>query len=93
MQPTLISGDYILATSLLSRFLKKNNLVIFFDKTHSYIIKRVKEVTTENIILKSDNKDTNSTFCQVPIFKNKRIYIVLFILKRKYTSFTLSLRK
>ena len=93
MQPTLMSGDYILATRFLNNFLKKNSLVIFFDKTHSYIIKRVKKVNEENLILKSDNQATNSSFCQVPIIKNHSFFIILFVLKKRYLSFILNLNK
>ena len=93
MKPTLVSGDFILATRFLNKFLKKNSLIVFFDKTHSYIIKRVKEINTDNIILKNDNPNTMSTFCQEPVFKNKPFFIVLFILKKKYMNFILSLNK
>ena len=93
MQPTLVSGDYVFATSLFNTFLKKNRLVVFFDNTHSYIIKRVKEINKENLILKNDNLVTDSIFCQVPIIRSKPIFIVLFILKKKYLSFILNLKK
>tara|TARA_A100001011_G_C14106839_1_gene755193 strand:+ start:672 stop:956 length:285 start_codon:yes stop_codon:yes gene_type:complete len=83
MQPTLVSGDYVLATSIVNNFLKKNSLVVFFDNTHSYIIKRIKEINKENLFLKSDNLATDSAFCQVPITRNKPIFLVLFIFKKK----------
>ena len=44
MKPTLVSGDYLIAINFLNKFIKKNSLIIFFDKTHSYIIKRVKAI-------------------------------------------------
>ena len=93
MQPTIFSGDYVLATNFVNRFLKKNSLVIFFDNTHSFIIKRVKQVNKENLILKSDNLVTDSTFCQVPIVRSKQIFLVLFIFKKKYINFILSLKR
>ena len=93
MQPTLVSGDYLLTISLVSNFLKKNSLVVLFDNTHSYIIKRVKEINKENFILKSDNLATDSTFCQAPIIRNKPIFLVLFIFKKKYINFILNLKK
>ncbi len=64
MQPTLVSGDYVLATSIVNNFLKKNSLVVFFDNTHSYIIKRIKEINKENLFLKSDNYLPNFEFYQ-----------------------------
>jgi len=93
MQPTLSSGDYILTTNFVNNFLKKNSLVVFFDNTHSYIIKRVKEINKENLILKSDNLVTDSTFCQVPVVRNKPMFLVLFIFKKKYMRFILNLKK
>ena len=93
MQPTLVSGDYLLTISFVNNFLKKNSLVIFFDNTHSYIIKRVKEINKENLILKSDNLVTDSIFCQVPVIRNKPIFLVLFIFKKKYVNLILNLKK
>ena len=34
--------------------------------------------------LKSDNEETESLFCQSPINKNKLLFVVLFVLKKKY---------
>ena len=93
MQPTLVSGDYLLTINFVNNFLKKNCLVIFFDNTHSYIIKRVKEINKENFTLKSDNLATDSTFCQAPIIRNKPIFLVLFIIKKKYLNFIFNLKK
>ena len=84
MQPTLVSGDYVFATNLLKNSFKKNNLIVFFDKTHSYIIKRISLINNNQFILKSDNKETESLFCQSPINKNKLLFVVLFVLKKKY---------
>ena len=44
MQPTLVSGDYLLTISYVNNFLKKNSLVVLFDNTHSYIIKRIRKL-------------------------------------------------
>ena len=93
MQPTLVSGDYVITTSFVNNFLKKNSLVVFFDNTHSFIIKRVKEINKENLILKSDNLVTDSIFCQVPVIRNKPIFLVLFIFKKKYVNLILNLKK
>ena len=34
MQPTLVSGDYLLTISFVNNLLKKNSLVVLFDNTH-----------------------------------------------------------
>ena len=93
MHPTLVSGDYLLVTSFVNNFLKRNSLVIFFDSSHSFIIKRVKEINKNNLILKSDNPTTESTFCQYPVIRNQPFFLVLFILKKNYLNFILHLRK
>ena len=93
MQPTLVKGDYVLTTSFVNFFLKKNSLIVFFDKTHSFIIKRVKIISERKLTLKSDNQATESTFCEAPIIRNKQMFIVLLIFKKKYLNFILSLKK
>ena len=84
MKPTLISGDYLIATNFLNKFIKKNSLIIFFDKTHSYIIKRVKAIREEKLFLKSDNPINGSIFCEAPVERKQPIFLVLFILKKRY---------
>ena len=93
MEPTLVSGDLIFSTSIFKRLLKKNNLVIFFDKTHSFIIKRISNINNNNIILKCDNRDSDSVFCQSPINKNKVLFVVLLIVKKKYVDFVIKCKK
>ena len=84
MKPNLVSGDYLIAASFLNKFIKKNSLIIFFDKTHSYIIKRVKEISEEKLYLKSDNPINESIFCEVPVERKQPIFLVLFIFKKKH---------
>ena len=93
MSPTLGSGDYLIATNFLNKFIKKNSLIIFFDKTHSYIIKRVKEINEEKLFLKSDNPINESIFCEAPVVRKQPIFLVLFILKKKYLPNILSFKK
>ncbi len=90
MNPTLLKGDFILTTSLLKSLLKRNCLVVFSDKTHSYIIKRVNSISKKELTLKSDNLKTDSVFCRNPINKNSVMFIVLFIIKRKYINFIMT---
>ena len=90
MSPTLLKGDFILTTSLFKSSLKTNCLVVFSDKTHSYIIKRVNSISKKKLTLKSDNLKTDSVFCRNPINKNNVMFIVLFIIKKKYISFIMT---
>ena len=83
MKPNLVSGDYLIAASFLNKFIKKNSLIIFFDKTHSYIIKRVKAISEDKLFLKSDNTINESIFCEAPIERKQPIFLVLFVLKKK----------
>ena len=93
MKPTLGPGDYLIATNFLNKFIKKNSLIIFFDKTHSYIIKRVKVINEEKLFLKSDNPINESIFCEAPVARKQSIFLVLFILKKKYLSDIFSFKK
>ena len=93
MKPTLVSGDYLIAINFLNMFIKKNCLIIFFDKTHSYIIKRVKEISEEKLFLKSDNITNESFFCEAPVERKQPVFLVLFILKKKYLPYIFSLKK
>ncbi len=77
MQPTLVSGDLIIATRFFKNFIKKNSLIVFYDKYHSYIVKRVAFRKAFTVILKNDNVNTNSIFSQKPINLNNETYIVL----------------
>ena len=83
MKPNLVSGDYLIAANFLNKFIKKNSLIIFFDKTHSYIIKRVKAISEDKLFLKSDNTINDSIFCEAPIERKQPIFLVLFVLKKK----------
>ena len=93
MKPNLVSGDYLIATNFLNKFIKKNSLIIFFDKTHSYIIKRVKVINEEKLFLKSDNPVIESIFCEAPVARKQKIFLVLFILKKKYLPNIFSFKK
>ena len=93
MKPTLVSGDYLIATNFLNKFIKKDSLIIFFDKTHSYIIKRVKGINEEKLFLKSDNPINESIFCEAPVERKQPIFLVLFILKKKYLHNIFNLKK
>ncbi len=93
MKPTLASGDFLIATNFLNKFIKKDSLIIFFDKTHSYIIKRVKIISEEKLFLKSDNPINESIFCEAPVESKQPIFLVLFIFKKKYLRNIFTLKK
>ncbi|MBJ57600.1 MAG: hypothetical protein CMP24_05110 [Rickettsiales bacterium] len=88
MEPTLVSGDFVLATSLFKGILKKNKIIVFFNNSNSFIIKRVLKREKCKIFLKSDNAKTDSIFCNAPLDINRNIYTVflkirLNVLKNK----------
>ena len=93
MNPTLVSGDFLIAANFLNKFIRKNSLFIFFDKTHSYIIKRVKIISGEKLFLKSDNPMNESIFCEAPVESKQPIFLVLFIFKKKYLHYIFTLKK
>ena len=76
MEPTLFSGDLVLATSLFKGMLQKNKIIVFFNDSHSFIIKRVLKREECTIFLKSDNVKTDSIFCNTPLDINRNIYTV-----------------
>ena len=76
MDPTLVPGDFVIATSLFKGILKKNKIIVFFDDSHSFIIKRVLKREECKIFLKCDNLKTDSMFCNAPLDINRNIYTV-----------------
>ena len=93
MQPTACSGDYIIATTFLKGLFLKNRLVIFFDETHSYIIKRVSSNQKSFLTLKSDNASTTSVFYDKQLEKDQILFVVVLIIKRKNFEILLNLMK
>ena len=76
MEPTLVSGDFVLATSLFKSAIEKKKIIVFFDNSQSFIIKRVLERKDKKIFLKNDNLKTESIFCNTPLDIDKKIYTV-----------------
>ena len=81
MSPTLVPGDYVLATNLFRKFVFKNTIIIFFDKYSSFVIKRVLKNNNKTVMLKNDNEETSSIFCNEPLNKNQIKYRVLLKLR------------
>ena len=81
MKPTLLPGDLVLALKVFNKVFFKNDIVIFFDDHYSYVIKKVVLIKKNHLMLKNDNINTSSVFCEKPFNKNKVKYRVLFILR------------
>ena len=81
MKPTLLPGDYVLASKIFKKVFSKNDIVIFFDCCCSYIIKKVLISKKNHLYLINENKHTTSIFCEKPLNINKVKYKVLFILR------------
>ena len=78
MQPFLYPRDIVIGTRLFNRHIKKNNVIIFFDKNYSYIIKRVLYREANLYTLVNDNKNVSSIFCNKPIYINNNVYRIFF---------------
>ena len=81
MKPTLLPGDYVLASKIFKKVFSKNDIIIFLDSYCSYIIKKVLISRKNHLYLKSENNNTSSIFCEKPLNKKKVKYKVLFILR------------
>ncbi len=91
MKPTLVPGDLLIATSLFKNRIKKKTIIVFFDKTHSFIVKRVTKRYNEHLILQSDNLKTSSIFCINPLPIKENVYMVILKINlskiKKFISF------
>ena len=61
MLPTLKHNDYLLTLKINK--IKKNNVVVASYDDKKFIVKRVKDITDKFITFSSDNKKTESEFC------------------------------
>ena len=91
MEPNLVPGDLVITTSLFRKKIKRNTIIVFFDQTHSFIVKRVIKRCNEHLILQSDNLKTSSIFCIDPLHINENIYMVILKINlrkiKKFISF------
>ena len=61
MLPTLKHNDYLLTLKINK--IKKNNIVVASYDDKKYVVKRIKDITDKFITFSSDNKKTESEFC------------------------------
>ena len=85
MKPCLLPGDYIIATSFFKSLIYKKKLVILYDQTHLFVIKRIlTRYNKTHVRLQSDNAITTSVFCCKPIEKKKILFSVIMVIRKKY---------
>lgn len=61
MLPTLKHNDYLLTLKINK--IKKNNVVVASSGDKKFIVKRIKDISDKFITFSSDNKKTESEFC------------------------------
>ena len=61
MLPTIEHNDYLLTLKINN--IKKNNIVVTSSDNKKFIVKRIKDISGKFISLSSDNKKTESEFC------------------------------
>ena len=61
MLPTIKHNDYLLTLKINN--IKKNNIVVTSSDNKKFIVKRIKDISGKFITFSSDNKKTESEFC------------------------------
>ena len=86
MLPNIKHNDFLLTLKLNK--IKKNNIVVASYDDKKFIVKRVKDITDKFITFSSDNKKTESEFCdkKFPIDTNINRAVLVY---RYPFSFTL----
>ena len=77
MLPTLKHNDYLL--TLKNNKIKKNNVVVASYDDKKFVVKRIKDITDKFITFSSDNKKTESEFCDKKFPLNTNINRALLI--------------
>ena len=77
MLPTLKHNDYLLTLKINK--IKKNNIVVASYDDKKYVVKRIKDITDKFITFSSDNKKTESEFCDKKFPLNTNINKALLI--------------
>ena len=77
MLPTLKHNDYLLTLKINK--IKKNNIVVASYDDKKYVVKRIKDITDKFITFSSDNKKTESEFCDKKFPLNTNINRALLI--------------
>ncbi len=61
MLPTIKHNDYLLTLKINK--IKKNNVVVASSGDKKFIVKRIRDISDKFITFSSDNKKTESEFC------------------------------
>jgi len=77
MLPTLKHNDYLLTLKINK--IKKNNIVVASYDDKKFVVKRIKDITDKFITFSSDNKKTESEFCDKKFPLNTNINRALLI--------------
>ena len=77
MLPTLKHNDYLLTLKINK--IKKNNVVVASYDDKKFVVKRIKDITDKFITFSSDNKKTESEFCDKKFPLNTNINRALLI--------------
>ena len=77
MLPTLKHNDYLLTLKINK--IKKNNVVVASSGDKKFIVKRIKDISDKFITFSSDNKKTESEFCDKKFPLNTNINRALLI--------------
>ena len=77
MLPTIKHNDYLLTLKINK--IKKNNIVVASYDDKKFVVKRIKDITDKFITFSSDNKKTESEFCDKKFPLNTNINRALLI--------------
>tara|TARA_B100000676_G_C18032639_1_gene819732 strand:+ start:1310 stop:1606 length:297 start_codon:yes stop_codon:yes gene_type:complete len=86
MLPKIKSGDLALVTRILR--ISEGDIIAYRISALMVIIKRVQKIYGEKIIFASDNVDTESCFCQVPLPRSSIVGKVFLIFRGFSVVFT-----
>ena len=77
MLPTIKHNDYLLTLKINK--IKKNNVVVASSGDKKFIVKRIKDISDKFITFSSDNKKTESEFCDKKFPLNTNVNRVFLI--------------
>ena len=77
MLPNIKHNDFLLTLKLNK--IKKNNIVVASYDDKKFVVKRIKDITDKFITFSSDNKKTESEFCDKKFPLNTNINRALLI--------------
>ena len=72
MLPTIKHNDYLLTLKINK--IKKNNIIISLTGDNRFIVKRIIDISEKFFTLSSDNKMTESEFCNQKFAMDKIFY-------------------